>query len=136
MKAHLNDLDDIRAFFMGVYREYLSSFPFITATKYCNGATKMISRTRKPIREESYDVQYWIDTLIRVKLAETRLSQHVDKDQMSRISRKSMLAYQLYGLEKALNVVNTAIKRMNTAFSSSDVEIRLDKPPKKSVYYI
>jgi hypothetical protein len=135
MSAHLNDLDDIRAFFMGVYREYLSSFPHITTTKYCNGKTHAIAISRKPLDEGAYDVKFWIDVLIRVKLAETRLDTFVDQHAMSKVSRRAMLAYDLYGLEKALNSVNTTIKKMNSALSLQDANIPLDKPPKKSVYY-
>jgi hypothetical protein len=135
MKAHLNDMDDIRAFFMGVYREYSTNFPFVMKTKFCGGTTKLRSITREPLVEERYNVQYWMDVLIKIKLAETKLINVVSERQLSRLTRKAMLAYRLYGLERALNVVNSAIKKQNTAFFSPDVVIPLDKPTKKSVYY-
>jgi hypothetical protein len=137
MKAHLNDMDDIRAFFVGVYAEYITAFPYLKKTKYCGGVTVSKSVKRKLMEEvsEKYGVQYWLGVLVRVKLLETKMASPAQKRDIDKIVRRSMLAYRLYGLEKALNVVNTAIKKRNTALSSPGAIIFLDKPTKKSVYY-
>ena len=134
MQTHLHDMDDLREFMLGTYNEFASSFPFRKMTSVCRGKTISSISQRNFVSRSNprYDEEYWLRLLLRVRIEETNLTQPFTKHEFNKIIEKSLMAFRFYGLEKSLNIINSAIKARNKSLFSFS-EFFLDSAPKNEV---
>ena len=70
------------------------------------------------INHPRYGEEFWLRLLLRVRIAETRLTDNFSKSHFNSVIKKATLASQYYNIEKALNVINNAIKSRNLALQN------------------
>ena len=115
LKTHLEDVDDMRSFFTTTYNMFVSAYPFRKSTRRCSGKTKTdaASRTMFNPNNPKYDEEYWLRLLLRIRLMETRTSKEFTKENFEEVIKRAILASEHYNIEKAINVINSAIKSIN-----------------------
>ena len=80
-----------------------------------------------------YDEEYWFRLLLRIRLMETRVTRDFTKEDFESTIKRAMLASSQYNIEKGLNVINTALKSVNSTLNQGISPFSLDKSKETSV---
>jgi len=129
MKTHMHDMDDLRGFLTSTYQSFVASNPSVKRTAVCSGKTVSRLSHRKPIdeTEKKYNVVYWLRLLLRVRLEESPSESSISVRQFQKIITRAKIAYRYYNLERALNVINQAVKGRSLAYANGGNQIMIAK---------
>mgnify|MGYP003627861610 CR=1 FL=1 len=135
LKSHLEDMDELRSFFTSTYGMFVNAYPFRKSTRRCSGSTKtdLASRIEFNPLNPRYDEEYWFRLLLRIRLMETRVTRDFTKEDFESTIKRAMLASSQYNIEKGLNVINTALKSVNSTLNQGISPFSLDKSKETSV---
>ena len=116
MKTHLEDMDTLRSLLPNLYNEFISMRPDLVVQKY-SADNKLQSQKyrRRPLVDPSYgyDLQFWMEVLLKVRLMETALFTEMHQKKFDAIIKECMSVEKRYGLEIALNHLNQGVKNVN-----------------------